>query len=347
MSQTQWFDVAVLGAGPAGAAAGRQLTRAGCSVLLLSGPPRRRVDRGETLAGAARPLLQMLGLWDEFAAAGHPSCVEHTSVWGDAVPITRDALQNSFGSGWLVDRTRLEAMLRRDLRVSVSGAPSGWVRTGGHWQLGESAAAGFLLDATGRSGWLPRQLGVQRHSTDRLAAIVAAVPHRSSQTCTGTLVEAVEDGWWYAAPRPDGQWTVVFFSDGDLIAAGGWRDPARWSRRLERTCALRDRLGDVRITDREVLTWLMSRLGAIGQMAFSNYIFHSVVTAFLFTGYGFKLYGSLERYQLYYVVAAIWIFQLIVSPIWLRHYRFGPLEWAWRSLTYWKRQPFRIAASAA
>jgi uncharacterized protein len=44
------------------------------------------------------------------------------------------------------------------------------------------------------------------------------------------------------------------------------------------------------------------------------------------------------------VVGAIWIFQLIVSPIWMRHFRFGPLEWCWRSLTYWKRQPMRLVA---
>ncbi len=90
-----------------------------------------------------------------------------------------------------------------------------------------------------------------------------------------------------------------------------------------------------------VLRWLTHALGAVGQMALSNYVTHSVVTAFLFTGYGFKLYGRLERYQLYYVVFAIWAFQLIASPIWLRHYRFGPLEWCWRSLTYWKKQPMR------
>ncbi len=95
------------------------------------------------------------------------------------------------------------------------------------------------------------------------------------------------------------------------------------------------------------LRWLMSALGAIGQMAFSNYLFQSVVTAFLFTGYGFKLYGRLERYQVYYVVAAIWVVQLIVSPIWVRHFQYGPLEWCWRSLTYWKRQPMRIRDEAS
>jgi uncharacterized protein len=92
-----------------------------------------------------------------------------------------------------------------------------------------------------------------------------------------------------------------------------------------------------------LLRGLLSCLTAIGQMAFSNYLFQSVVTAFLFTGYGLKLYDRLERYQLYYVVAGIWVIEMIVSPIWLRHFRFGPLEWCWRSLTYWKRQPARIA----
>jgi uncharacterized protein len=95
------------------------------------------------------------------------------------------------------------------------------------------------------------------------------------------------------------------------------------------------------------LRWLTSSLGAVGQMAFSNYIMHSVITAFFFTGYGLKMYGKLQRYELYYVVAAIWLLQLIVSPIWLRHFRFGPLEWCWRSLTYWKRQPMRLESAGA
>ncbi len=91
----------------------------------------------------------------------------------------------------------------------------------------------------------------------------------------------------------------------------------------------------------KTLQWLTNSLGAVGQMAFSNYITHSVVCAFFFTGYGLAMYGRLQRYQVYYVVAAIWIFQMIASPIWLKHFRFGPLEWAWRSLTYWKKQPMR------
>jgi uncharacterized protein len=95
------------------------------------------------------------------------------------------------------------------------------------------------------------------------------------------------------------------------------------------------------------LRWLTDCLAAIGQMALSNYVMQSVVCTFVFTGYGFGLYGQLERYQLYYVVAGCWALSLAASPVWLRHYRFGPLEWCWRSLTYWKRQRMRIGRAAA
>jgi uncharacterized protein len=89
------------------------------------------------------------------------------------------------------------------------------------------------------------------------------------------------------------------------------------------------------------LTWLTSRIAAVGRMALTSYVTHTVICAFIFFGIGFAMYGELQRYQLYYVVFGIWIFQLIVSPIWLQYYRFGPLEWLWRSLTYNRRQPMK------
>ena len=87
-----------------------------------------------------------------------------------------------------------------------------------------------------------------------------------------------------------------------------------------------------------------SRIAAVGQTALSNYLFTSISCTILFNGFGFGLYGKLEYYQLYAVVACVWALNLILSPIWLRHFLFGPMEWVWRSLTYWKRQPMRRSA---
>jgi uncharacterized protein len=91
-----------------------------------------------------------------------------------------------------------------------------------------------------------------------------------------------------------------------------------------------------------ILAFLQKRLAAVGKMALTNYLMHSVITSIIFYGDGFALFGMLERYELYYIVGGIWIFQLIVSPIWLKYFLFGPAEWIWRSLTYKQVQPLRI-----
>jgi uncharacterized protein len=79
---------------------------------------------------------------------------------------------------------------------------------------------------------------------------------------------------------------------------------------------------------------LLKRLQAVGQMALSNYLMQTVMCSLFFFGYGLGFYNKLEIHQLYYVVAIILVFQLIVSPFWLKYNRFGPVEWLWRSLTY-------------
>ncbi len=91
---------------------------------------------------------------------------------------------------------------------------------------------------------------------------------------------------------------------------------------------------------------LTSRLAAVGQMAFTNYVMHTVICTLYFFGYGFNQFAQLEYYQLFYVVAIVWLIQLVVSPIWLKYFLFGPLEWLWRSLTYWHLQPMRRHAKS-
>ncbi|MEJ7831204.1 MAG: DUF418 domain-containing protein, partial [Segetibacter sp.] len=82
-----------------------------------------------------------------------------------------------------------------------------------------------------------------------------------------------------------------------------------------------------------VLQWLKTRLAAVGKMALTNYITHSIIALFFFTGAGFGMFGKLQRHELLYVVFSIWIFQLIISPIWLKYFQYGPLEWLWRNLS--------------
>lgn len=91
-----------------------------------------------------------------------------------------------------------------------------------------------------------------------------------------------------------------------------------------------------------ILAPLQRAFAAAGKMALTNYLMQSVICVTLFYGFGFALFGAFERYELYYIVGAICIVQLIWSVLWLKAFRFGPFEWLWRSLTYWKIQPLRL-----
>ena len=86
---------------------------------------------------------------------------------------------------------------------------------------------------------------------------------------------------------------------------------------------------------------LQDALAAVGRTALTNYLLQTILATAIFYGHGLGLFGSVERVGQIGIVAAIWVVQLVVSPLWLRYYRFGPFEWLWRSLTYWRFQPMR------
>ncbi|MDB5453156.1 MAG: hypothetical protein JWO33_1734 [Caulobacteraceae bacterium] len=85
---------------------------------------------------------------------------------------------------------------------------------------------------------------------------------------------------------------------------------------------------------------LIERLVAAGRMALSNYLASSLIGSIVFAGYGFGLYGHLQRWQLYIVVAGVWATCLLWSKPWMERFQYGPMEWVWRSLVQLKPQPF-------
>jgi uncharacterized protein len=86
---------------------------------------------------------------------------------------------------------------------------------------------------------------------------------------------------------------------------------------------------------------LLGRLAAVGQMALSCYLFQTIICTAVFYGHGLGLFGAVSRVGQAGIVIAVWVIMLIICPVWLRHLRFGPFEWLWRTLTYWKLQPMR------
>lgn len=91
-----------------------------------------------------------------------------------------------------------------------------------------------------------------------------------------------------------------------------------------------------------LLRSLANALAAVGRTAFSNYLLTSIVMTSIFYGWGLGYFGHVERPAAYLFVLGMWAVQLLLSPLWLAHFRMGPMEWLWRSFTHWSWQPLRV-----
>jgi flavin-dependent dehydrogenase len=242
------FDVAVVGGGPAGAAAAIRLARAGAATVVIDAD-RRHGDRiGESLAPSARLVLEQIGVWEQLQAAGHLPCFGNRSSWGGSGIDTYDFLCDPYGHGWHLDRRRFEAMLvdeavragcvwQERARLEALGGEAGaWRGRLSHAGARRTIAARAILDASGRGARAARLMGARRVTHDRLVAVVAfLVPGGSPAADSTTLVEAMPDGWWYSALLPDGRLATAFMTDADLLQAGGGARPREWGRRLAAT----------------------------------------------------------------------------------------------------------------
>lgn len=223
------FDVAIVGAGPAGAVAALNLA-AFCRVLLVDriAVPQPRI--GESLPGAARHLLADMGLWHGFVADGHAPCHAVSSVWGGGDVETRDFLADPDGHGWHLDRARFDARLRaaaaaRGATVLAPASVARVEKTDDGWRLGIADArtvrqvdARLLVDAGGRLSRLLQPFGATRIASDRL--VCGWLRWEQGGLSPGlTRIEAEADGWWYAAGLPQGGGVVAFHTDRDLAAA--------------------------------------------------------------------------------------------------------------------------------
>jgi uncharacterized protein len=99
--------------------------------------------------------------------------------------------------------------------------------------------------------------------------------------------------------------------------------------------------GLVMLACRSRLSLALAPLRAVGRMAFSNYILETAICSAIFYGTGLAQFGKVDRLGQMLVVFGIWVVVIVTSTIWLGTFRFGPLEWLWRSLTYGRAPALR------
>jgi flavin-dependent dehydrogenase len=256
-ARDQAFDVVVAGGGPAGATTALLLSRAGVSTLLID-PARSRPRKvGETLPPVATALLHNLGVWEAFVRDEHLPSEGIVSVWGSGDPRVNDFFAGTHGLGWNLDRSSFDAMLlehsqRAGARLALgtrvisceSRAAAGWYLSIAGPEGHRNVSARYLVDATGRTGTVALRCLSPRLVHDRLIGVVACF--HEDEPNAYTVVEALEDGWFYSTSVPNRTLVVVYLSDADIFADEEKSREDRFQAQLVRAPHTRSRVAEVR-----------------------------------------------------------------------------------------------------
>jgi flavin-dependent dehydrogenase len=214
-------DVVIAGAGPAGCATAIALAQRGISSRVVDRGGATRARSGEMLQPAARRLLEQL----DVDVSAQPRALGVSSAWESEALEQNDFFAGMSGDGWLLDRATFDAALAtaaRDAGVTF---------------VGDCDLRGcFVVDATGSAAAIARARGAKRIAYDRLTGIFGTFP--DAEGAGFTLIEAVEDGWWYR-----GGGVVAFMSDVDIIRSRRMHEVRNWLDALELTAHAGRRLG--------------------------------------------------------------------------------------------------------
>jgi 2-polyprenyl-6-methoxyphenol hydroxylase-like FAD-dependent oxidoreductase len=240
------WDVIVAGAGPAGSVAAYTLARAGHRTLLADNLAGRGSKIGETIPGAAVRLLRSFGLPAPEIDGPHRSVSTILSSWNSPDLLARYPIRDPYGTAWRLDRDTFDADLRL---AAIAGGVTfrtnhvGELQTqSGCWEVrfcdGAIEHTKWIVDATGRRAALARRLAVNRLRDERLIAFYGVGRIDPDWHVDRTIMEAVSEGWWYAARLPSGA-PIAGFHTHARKAADLRTRPDAWTAELiqPNTCA--------------------------------------------------------------------------------------------------------------
>ncbi len=240
-------NIAIIGGGPAGAATALSLLKAGkYNVHVFDANQGAKIKIGESIPPAASAILKRLGQSKILSDADHLDCTGSVSVWGDKTPGHNDFWLVPVGKGFHLDRYRFDQQMKTAAETLGARWFEGWqlrsvARRNTGFKLQFHLVNGsqrqlhfdFVVDASGQAASFARKLGVVRNVFDEVLCLCAifSLPKNSNMT-NRSLVEAVDNGWWYAARLPGERVIISLTSDVEIIKAKGLKDPQKWNDEL-------------------------------------------------------------------------------------------------------------------
>jgi len=279
LRQDEAYDIAIVGGGPAGAAAAlsaRQL-RPNLRVAIVEASRYDAWRAGETLSPGCQEILRGLGCWDSFRSQGFTESHGTRSIWGGPEPYDNEFLFSLRGNGWHVDRARFDALLcdcARNAGVEIiaharlcgvqrdeQGFRLHLRNTNAGSESSTTIQARFAIDTSGRKASFASKCGARALADDRLIGVCGLL--QATGRDAATLVEAQSDGWWYSSLLPESRVIVAWMSDADLVSEKGLCHPDPWMAHLNRSQWTRQRSGGALLAPLRVWTAHSQRLSQV------------------------------------------------------------------------------------
>ncbi|WCN12993.1 hypothetical protein GV054_08235 [Marinomonas mediterranea] len=344
MISSTLYDVAIVGGGLAGAAAVIALKQSGFSIVWIR-PKMESIEYkvGESLAPAANPILAELGLSYLLDTPEHRSSNTTFSAWGQEALVERNSVIHLEGAGHIVNRAKLEmdlySLATEESDLVIESKLKEISERNGNWLIpadseeqntvaDKPVSARFAIDASGRTQALGKILSKQNvtklKTDDHLVCAYAFLEQRPNSevlATPATLIESTKNGWWYASLLSNGDLSVNFYTDPDLMPRGVTNELDVWRALLDQTTHIAHWIDDAEfeVNSEPELTsaatrWLTPAAGiakkagwmAIGDAAasFDPLSAHGMTTAFWAAAQSQKIvesylandYSALQKY---------------------------------------------------
>ncbi|MCE7995455.1 MAG: NAD(P)/FAD-dependent oxidoreductase [Roseivirga sp.] len=227
---SHYFPVIIIGGGPAGLATSLTLSARGIPHCIVDANEVPVNKPGEAIPPNAKPLLKQLGIDHLIDNKRHLPYYGNKACWGDDTLRQEEFITDVHGHGYLLNRLLFETELREHITSALCTNFWGYklrlveqqdqetiVRIEGSSESHELRCR-YVVDATGRKASVCRQLGVLKTALDEQFALTLQVPIRNNMAHQ-IHIEAIENGWWYAALLGQSQMNLMFFASKSLIPA--------------------------------------------------------------------------------------------------------------------------------
>lgn len=231
-NDNQHYSIVIIGGGPAGIATALTLQARGISHCIVEAKTEPSAKAGEAIPPSARPLLRQLGIEGLVQHPLHSPYYGNKSCWGTNELVQEDFIHHLHGHGYLLNRQYFEKQLQSLAQKQKTDFYAGYrlsqieTTTMGicleidNGTIVKSITSRFVVDATGRKASVCRKLGIEKQQYDDQFALSFRAKLDSSIP-KQIYIEAIDNGWWYAAPFGDNKMTLMFFTAKNLLPEKG------------------------------------------------------------------------------------------------------------------------------